>query len=516
MSERIEILDTTLRDGAQADGVSFSVEDMLGIVQALDDFGIPLIEAGHPALSPKDADFFKAARRKTFQTVRLAAFGATRRKELTAESDPQVQGFLASGAPVASVFGKSWTLHTETVLKCTPSENLDMILDTVSFLTAQGMEVIFDAEHFFDGYRADPGYALETLRAAARGGARTLCLCDTNGGTWPREISDVTGHVVRMFSLPVGIHCHNDSGQAAASTLMAVQAGATHVQGTINGIGERCGNANLSTVLGALASQAGKPVVPDLSRLTYTARRVAEIANVSIAKGAPYVGDSAFAHKAGMHVDGVLKEPAAFEHIDPMAVGNHRRLIVSEMAGRSAVLALVRQFEPSVPSDSPLITAMRDVLKERESAGYQYEGAQASFALLWRRLSKTYKPSFRLHHFKTIGEHLDDGAAMAVIKISVDDVTEVSAAEGNGPVDALDAALSRALEVFYPQVADIRLIDYKVRVLNSEKATAARVRVLITSTDGSEVWTTVGVSTDIIQASFEALTDAAEYKLLCL
>ncbi|MDR1157784.1 MAG: citramalate synthase [Oscillospiraceae bacterium] len=511
MNEKIMILDTTLRDGAQAPGVSFSVADKIDVVCTLDELGVDYIEAGNPASNPKDMDFYARMRGRTLRHARLAAFGATRRKHMTAARDDHLAALLAAETPVVVIFGKTWKLHLSTVLACSEAENLAMIADTVSFLKAQGREVIYDAEHFFDGYRDDPDYAMETLHAARRAGADTLVLCDTNGGAFPGDVARITAAAAAGLDVPPGIHCHNDGGMAVASSLMAVQAGARHVQGTINGIGERCGNASLACLTANLQGKGGYRCLPELARLTHAARQIAEVANVIIPDGAPYVGAGAFAHKAGMHLDGVAKLPATFEHIDPALVGNRRRMLTSEMAGRAALLPRLQAYDASVTRDSPTLLAALRRLKEKEHEGYQYEAAEASFDLVLRRLTGMYRPCFELLHFKIIGEHRPHLSATAVIKIRVGEREEISAAEGNGPVHALDRALRRALEVFYPQVAGIRLIDYKVRVLDAAEATDARVRVLITSTDGREVWTTVGVSQDIIRASFEALADSMEY-----
>lgn len=513
MAKKVSILDTTLRDGAQAAGVSFSAADKLAVARALDELGVDYVEAGHPASNPKDEEFFTGLRRTPLRRARPVAFGATRHKGLSAEEDPHVAALLRAETPACAVFGKSWRLHVSAVLGCSDAENLHMIEETVAHLKRNGREVIFDAEHFFDGYRDDPGYALDTLRAARRAGADILALCDTNGGGFPDEIARAVSTVVTLFDCPVGIHCHDDGGMAVASSLLAVEAGVEHVQGTLNGIGERCGNASLSTLIGNLQGKAGYDCIPDLSRLTHTARQVAEITNLVLSERTPYVGADAFAHKGGMHLDGVSKLPATFEHIDPASVGNRRRLLASEMAGRAALLPRLQALNASIDKESPLLAEAVRQLKEKEHTGYQYEAAEASLELALRRMTGSYTPFFQLIYFKTIGEHHMDVPATAVVKIRVGDREEVSAAEGVGPVHALNRALCRALEVFYPQIGGVRLIDYKVRVLDATEATAAHVRVLITSTDGREVWTTVGVSPDIIRASFEALADSVEYRL---
>lgn len=506
-------MDTTLRDGAQTPDISFSVQDKLSIVRILDELGVSYIEAGNPSSNPKDVAFYRQMSSRSLKHAKLAAFGATRRKGLTVEADEHVAALLSAMTPVVVVFGKAWKLHLETVLGCSEAENLAMIEETVAHLKRQGREVIFDAEHYFDGYADCPDFALSALRAARRGGADTLVLCDTNGGRFPDEITQTVQSTAAAIEGALGIHCHDDGGMATASTVMAVTTGVRHVQGTLIGLGERCGNAMLSEVIPNLQCKRDFRCIPDLSMLTRASRQVAEIANVAIPSNAPYVGAGAFAHKGGMHVDGVVKLPATFEHIDPAVVGNHRRLLTSEMSGRSAVLSLIQSIDPQIGRDSPVLADAMKAIKDKENDGFQYEGAEASVSLLLRRVTGAYSPFFTLIHFKTIGEHTQNIPATAVIKIRVGQRTEVTAAEGDGPVHALDRALCRALEVFYPMVGAIRLIDYKVRVLDTAEATAARVRVLVTSTDGRDVWTTVGVSTDIIQASFQALEDSVEYYL---
>lgn len=513
MRQKIQILDTTLRDGAQTPGISFSVQDKLSIVRVLDGLGVAYIEAGHPASNPKELDFFRQLKGIALEQSRVAAFCATRRKYMKPDEDEHLLSLLQAETPVVVIVGKAWKLHVDTVLHCSVQENLDMIAETVAWLKQHDREVIFDAEHFFDGYLDDPDFALETLRAARRAGADTVVLCDTNGGRFPEEITAAVREAVRVVDGSVGIHCHDDGGMATASTVMSVQAGVSHVQGTLFGLGERCGNAALSEVIPNLQGKLGFDCIPDLPALTRAVRHVAEIANVVLPGNAPFVGADAFTHKGGMHVDGVVKLPSTFEHIDPATVGNARRLLTSEMGGRAGILAHMRDLDPDASKDSPAMTAAIDLLRAREHEGYQYEGAEASLSLLLRRVNGTYTPFFELVHFKTIGEHNESEPATAIVKVRVGDRQEVTAAEGDGPVHALDRALRRALEVFYPRVGDIRLIDYKVRVLDTREATAARVRVLITSTDSKEVWTTVGVSADIIQASFQALADSVEYQL---
>ena len=513
-----EVFDSTLRDGAQSEGISFSVRDKLNIVRALDAFGVHYIEAGNPGSNPKDIEFFERMREVTLQKAKLCAFGATRRKGIRVEDDTNVQSLLKAETPAVAIFGKSWLLHVREILQATDEENLELVYDTVKFFKDRGREVVFDAEHFFDGYFDDAAYALRVLEAATHGGADVLALCDTNGGTLPSDISSSVGHVVSRFpNTRVGIHCHDDAGCAVANTLVAVEEGARHVQGTFIGYGERCGNADLSIVIPDLVLKRGfRAPGANLTMLTGTATRIAEISNVTIRGSKPFTGASAFAHKGGMHVDGVLKLPRSFEHVEPETVGNARRFLASEVSGRSTVLEKVRAYAPDLKKNSPEIQLIIDTLKEMEHKGYQYEAADASFELLVRRILHRYAPHFTLVLYRTTGESPAADGEMpcsAMIKVNVDGRDETTAAMGNGPVNALDLALRKALTVFYPQLGEMKLTDYKVRVLEADSATAARVRVLIESTDGTDIWTTVGVSTDIIEASWRALVDSIEYKL---
>ncbi len=517
--ETIELLDTTLRDGAQAEGISFSVRDKLAVVQALDALGIPLIEAGNPGSNPKDLEFFEQVKNLALESAVICSFGATRRPGLVAADDPQVKSLLSAGMKVVVIFGKTWSLHVTEVLKTTLDENLAMIRDTVALARTTG-RVVYDAEHFFDGWKDDADYALKTLVTAAEAGADTICLCDTNGGAFPEEVT--AGVLAAMAVLKgravVGMHAHNDSGLAVANSLAAVEAGARHVQGTLVGFGERCGNANLATILANLQLKRGYACIPAdrMERLTQSARSVAEVANIILPDDLPYVGRKAFAHKAGMHMDGVRKCSASFEHVAPDTVGNARRFLMSEVAGRSAVMERLRKLAPGVQKGDPVLDTLVARLKELEQKGYQFEGADGSFDLLMRKALGTYKPLFTLEHFRLLGERPAQGdmGASVLMKVSVEGQTEITAAEGDGPVNALDRSLRKALERFYPALKTVRLTDYKVRVLNGNKATEASVRVLIESTDGREVWTTVGVSTDIIEASWFALVDSIEYKLI--
>jgi len=514
----IFIYDTTLRDGAQAQGISFTVEDKLKVVKAVDSLGVSYIEAGNPGSNPKDLEFFRRVKGIELKHAKIVAFGSTRRVNVPVSEDPNVRSLLAADTPAVAIFGKSWDFHVKEVLKTTLDENLNMIYETIEFFTKQGKEVIFDAEHFFDGYRANPEYAMKTLKAAADAGASVVCLCDTNGGSFPSDVFEVTLKVVEELKMPVGIHCHNDNGMAVANSILAVQAGATQVQGTINGFGERCGNANLCTIIPNLQIKANYKCIPDenMKLLTWVARYVSEVANIIYDEKAPYVGGSAFAHKGGMHIDAVFKNPISFEHINPELVGNKRKILMSEVSGRSTILKKINEIDPTITKDSPEAKAIIDRLKELEHEGYQYEGAESSFEIVIRKILGKYKPFFNLNEFKVIVNEpsIDAYNSSAMVKIRVGDQVEITAAEGCGPVNALDYALRKALEKFYPEIKEMKLTDYKVRVLDSEAATAARVRVLIESTDGRDVWTTIGVSTDIIDASWKALVDSVEYKLI--
>ena len=519
MQRTIHIFDSTLRDGAQAEGISFSVEDKIKILKALDELGVSYIEAGNPGSNPKDLEFFDRAKRIELRSAKLAAFGSTRRRGIRVEDDQNVKSLLAADTPTIVIFGKSWDFHVTDIIKATLEENLDMIRETLTFFHEKGKEVIFDAEHFFDGYKANAEYAMKALGAAVEGGATCLALCDTNGGCFPDEITEIVTAVHTAFpSVEIGIHCHNDTGMAVANSCMAVAAGATHVQGTYIGFGERCGNANLSTIIANLQLKRGWSCIPEenLIHLTVTARRIAEIANVTLNERDPYVGHSAFSHKGGMHIDGVTKASRSFEHISPETVGNERHFLMSEVSGRNTILEKIRLVAPRLDKDSPETAEIMKRLKELEHLGYQFEGAESTFELIIRKQLGKYKPFFELEHFKIIGEQPPTGpySSSAIVKVKVDGTSEISAAEGDGPVHALDRALRKVLVTFYPELAKVHLTDFKVRVLDTRSATAAKVRVLIESTDGESVWTTVGVSTDIIEASWIALVDSIEYMLL--
>ena len=515
----IEIYDTTLRDGAQGEGISFSLEDKLNIAQKLAKLGIAFIEAGNPGSNPKDMEFFRRAGELELGETRLVAFGSTRKKDTPVEEDEGCAALLSAGTRWVAVFGKSWDLHVRDVLRTTLPENLQMIRDTVSFLKGKGKRVVFDAEHFFDGYKSDPDFARQAVLAARDAGADRVVLCDTNGGTFPEEIARVTGEMVELLGVPVGIHAHNDTGCAVAAAMAAVEAGASQVQGTYIGFGERCGNTNLSTVIPNLQMKKGYRCIPEdkLVRLGKTARYIAQVTNLVLSPSMPYVGRSAFAHKGGMHVDGVAKNAASFEHITPESVGNRRQILLSEFAGRTAIAGKIAELDSSITRDSQVTAELIEKLKGLEYQGFAFESATASFELFALKQLGKYRPAFDLEYFKTLGEQPAvnvERCCSAIVKVRVGESVEMTSAEGDGPVHALDIALRKALEVFYPCLSQVRLTDYKVRVMEGHMATAAIVRVLIESTDGLSAWTTVGCSADIIDASWQALRDSMEYKLM--
>lgn len=522
---RVSLFDSTLRDGAQAEGISFSVLDKLKIVKMLDDLGVDYVEAGNPGSNPKDLEFFQKVSSLELSHVRLVAFGATRRRDIRVEDDTNIQSLLSANTPVVSIFGKSWDFQVTDIIRTSLAENLAMIRDTVGYLAQCGKEVVFDAEHFFDGYEENRQYAMESVHVAAEAGAASIVLCDTRGGAVPSFIASATRDVVefladRFPAIVVGIHTHNDASCADANSIMAVEAGARQVQGTLVGFGERCGNACLATIIPTLQLKLGFEVISDdaLSHLTLVSHSVAEIANVSIPHGTPYIGRSAFTHKGGMHIDGIGKNPRSFEHVDPESVGNERRLLMSEVAGRASILKRINRYAPQLGKEAPETIQIIDTLKQMEMNGYQFEGAESSFELVIAKHLGKYKPYFELDHYKTLGEKPLTGGPetshTAVVKVAVDGETAITAAQGDGPVHALDRALRKVLENFYPVLSTIHLTDFKVRVLDSEQASAAKVRVLIETTDGEYSWSTVGVSTDIIEASWMALVDSIGYKLM--
>ncbi len=515
--ERVFLYDTTLRDGAQSEGVSFSLEDKIRIAKKLDEFGIHYIEAGWPGSNPKDSEFFRVARDMEWHNAKLVAFSMTRRKNVRAEDDDNIITLLNCGTPVVAIVGKTWDFHVIEALGTTLDENLRMIEDTIRLAKREGKEVVYDAEHFFDGYKHNPSYAVETILAAQEAGADWIVPCDTNGGTLPPEVEEILSKFEPYFKVPFGIHTHNDSDTAVANAIVAVLKGATQVQGTINGIGERSGNCNLISVIANLELKlgihcVGKEKLRKLSELSYF---VSEVANLVPNDRQPFVGKSVFAHKGGMHSDAVMKRPETYEHISPELVGNKRRILVSELAGKAAVVAKGKEFGIYLDKRSPEVAHIINEIKKREREGYEYESADASLELLIRRHLGLRRKFFELVNFTVVVTHRNGTiVAEAKVKVKVGDEELITAAEGDGPVHALDIALRKALESFYPELKSIRLTDYKVRVVNSEAATGARVRVLIESMDESGVWTTIGVSTNIIEASLIALLDSLEYGLL--
>ncbi len=513
----LKAYDSTLRDGAQGEGISFTVDDKLKITRKLDEFGVNYIEAGNPGSNPKDMEYFNRVKKLRLKNSKLAAFGSTRRADIKAHEDSNVLSLLAAETPVVTLFGKSWDFHVASIIRTTLEENLRMISDTIGFMKAKGKEVVFDAEHFFDGYKANPEYALNTLRAAQEAGADWLVLCDTNGGSFPDEIGSIVKKVYKGLKTPIGIHSHNDCGMAAANSVMAVLNGAVQVQGTINGYGERCGNANLCTVIPSLQIKAQYNMVSEQSMagLTALSRYISEVANKGHNEYEPYVGNNAFAHKGGMHIDAVLKDATSYEHVKPELIGNKRRLLMSEVSGRSTILKKIQEYAPTLLKDSDQVKQIMEKLKRLEHEGYQFEGAESSFELMVKRSLGQGNEFFKVMDFKVWcdNKRVSQKSATAVIKVEVGGTEEITTAEGDGPVNAIDKALRRALELFYPQLKKMRLMDYKVRVLDTSQATAARVRVHIESTNGLEVWGTVGVSENIIEASCFALVDSIEYFL---
>ena len=514
---KIDLYDTTLRDGAQSPGISFTTEDKLRIIAALDEFGISFIEAGNPGSNPKDAELFEKAAALNLKNSKLCAFVSTCHAGTKAYEDKALIKTINAGTDIVTIFGKSWLLHIEKIMKTTAEENIRIIFDSIKFLKDNGKTVFFDAEHFFDGYINNPEYALKVLQTAKGAGASVVILCDTNGGKMPDEIAGITKIAVEKIKIPVGIHCHDDNGLAVAGTLAAVKSGAVQVQGTVNGLGERCGNTNLCVVIPNLQLKLDYNCVPEesLRNLTSLARYIAEISNISFNENMPYVGGHAFTHKAGMHIDAVNKLPSSFEHIQPDLIGNARSMLVSEVAGRAALLNKMCQLAPYITKDSPELKEALNFVKSYESDGYQFENAEGSLALLLLKSLNKRRTFFSVETFKLalFEPDVKQRKPSASIKVKVDGIEEITAAEGDGPVNALDKALRKALTMFYPKLKDMKLIDYKVRVLDSNAATAAKVRVLIESSDSSHVWRTVGVSTDIIEASWNALLDSVEYKL---
>ncbi|MFH1350787.1 MAG: citramalate synthase [Pseudomonadota bacterium] len=517
MNEKIVLYDTTLRDGTQGEQITLSAEDKLRILRKLDDFGIHYIEGGWPGSNPKDARFFNMAGKMTLKNSNLTAFARTRRPHIKPGKSRNLAAVLKTQTPTVTIVGKSWDLHAIEILGVSLDENLAMIEDTILYLKDEGKEVIFDAEHFFDGYKNNPGYALQTMKAAIDGGADVIVLCDTNGGTMPNEIQDIMEKVMPHIIRPVGIHAHNDCGLALANSLVAVQSGATMVQGTINGYGERCGNVDLLSVIGNLQLKMGYQCVePEKAKqLTELSRFVSEVANIPPFNQRPFVGKSAFAHKGGIHVSAILKNPMAYEHIDPGMVGNRRRVLVSDLAGKSNIIYKSQEMGLELGGNGYDSQKIVEEIKRLEDQGYQFDAAEGSLELLIKKITGQFKEPFALESFRVTIEKDRSGpsTAHATVKISVGNDHEITAAEGDGPVSALDNALRKALNKFFPQIQEMGLVDFKVRVIDGGKGTAAKVRVQIESRDSREIWSTIGVSENIIEASWQALVESVQYKL---
>jgi len=525
----VYIYDTTLRDGAQTRGVSFSLEDKFRITEALADLGVHYIEGGWPGSNPKDLAYFNSLKKLNLKSSKVVAFSSTRRKGVKVEDDENIQQLIRTQVPAVTVFGKSWDLHVEQALSIPLEENLELIGDTIAYLKRYFDEVFFDAEHFFDGFKDNEKYAVETLKVAAQAGANCLVLCDTNGGTLWYEVESIVERVKQSIDVPLGIHAHNDSDMAVVNSLIAVRKGAVQVQGTINGLGERCGNANLCSIIPDLVLKMKVQSIPveNLRKLYSISRLVSELSNRPHPENLPYVGENAFAHKAGVHVSAVEKNPKTYEHINPELVGNRRRVMISELSGRSNILRKAREMGIELPKGSPQVRRVLERIKELEAQGYQFEGAEASFELLLKEALGMKRKYFELKGFRVITEKRsedEEAYAEATIKLQIPEeiakergfreTTELTAAEGRGPVEALDRALRKALERFYPNIKEVKLTDYKVRILNAAAGTGASPRVLIESTDGRRKWGTVGVSPNIIEASWLALADALKYKLM--
>jgi len=517
LAGKVEIYDTTLRDGSQQVGLDLTVADKLHVAAALDALGVDVVEGGWPGSNPKDAEFFARAADLPWRHARLAAFGATRQPRRGADDDPNLRALLAARTPIVTLVGKAWTLHVDEALRTTREENLAMVADSVRFMAAEGRRVVFDAEHFFDGYRADRGYALEVLAAAAEAGADTLALCDTNGGTLPDETARILAEVAAATGARLGVHFHDDSACAVANSLVAVAGGALHVQGAANGYGERCGNADLFAVIAGLELKRGHELLPPgrLGALATTARTIAELANLPLASKQPYVGSSAFATKAGLHASAIARRPDAYSHVDPGSVGNQARVLVSELAGRSNVLAKAAELGLDLSGDPAMATTILDQIKDAEHRGYAFEAADASFELLVRRTAGILPAWFELEGYRVVIERgAADDRSEAIVRLLLGEHRVVAVGEGVGPVHALDQALRRGLAELYPALAGIALVDYKVRILDGRAATSAVTRVMLTSADHDGEWTTVGVSEDIVTASWEALADGVVYGLL--
>jgi len=517
MRSQITLYDTTMRDGTQGEQVNLSAEDKFRIVKKLDDFGIPYVEGGWPGSNPKDVRFFEMARVADFKKTRITAFGSTHRPGISPHEDDNIRALLETEMETVTIFGKSWDLHATEILGVSLKENLRMIKETVTYLKSEGRKVIYDAEHFFDGHQANPSYAMETLKAAQEGGADTIVLCDTNGGRMPREIAEIVVDVVARLGVPIGIHAHNDCGLALANSLAAVESGARMVQGTINGYGERCGNVDLISIIGNLQLKMGYFCVPEekLRQLTELSRYVSEVANVPPFNQRPFVGKSAFTHKGGVHVSAIQKTPTAYEHMEPQQVGNRRRVLVSDLAGKSNIDYKAREMEIKLGGNGYDSQKIVGEIKRLEDEGYQFDAAEGSLELLIKKVTGQFQEPFTLESFRVTTEknRSGPGTCQATIKISVGEEDEITAAEGDGPVNALDNALRKALTKFFPQIGEMGLVDFKVRVIDGRGGTAAKVRVQIESRDSREIWSTIGVSENVIEASWQALVDSFQYKL---
>lgn len=515
---KIVIYDTTLRDGSQTEGVSYTVADKLKITEKLDELGIHYIEGGWPGSNPKDKEYFEMMKSRKLKNSKLASFGSTRRANIKPEEDTNLRELVASETPTVTIFGKTWDLHVTDVIKTTLDENLKMIEDSILFLKKHKREVFYDAEHFFDGYKNNPKYALKTLMAAVKGKADCIILCDTNGGTLPEEVTKIVKEVRKKIKGPLGIHTHNDQDLAVANSLAAINAGCTQVQGTFNGLGERCGNADLCTIMAILETKMKKKSIPEtkIKQLMDASYYISEVSNYTLSNNHPFVGHSAFAHKGGVHIDAMLKNPRAYEHVNPEVIGNHRRLLTSELAGKMPIVLKAQKMNIPLDKNSPEAKQIMQELQQKEHQGYQFEGADASFELFMKRRLKLYQSFFHLDGFKVYTEKKLDGSVVAgaTVRLKVNGSDEMATVEGHGPVEVLDRALRSALRKFYPNLEHMHLSDYKVRVLDTNEGTAARVRVLIESQDEGDSWTTVGVHENVIEASWEALVDGIEYKLL--
>lgn len=515
---KVKLYDTTLRDGSQGEGISYSVIDKIRIAQELDKLGVHYIEGGWPGSNPKDMEFYLKMAKERLENSQLVAFGSTRRPDTRADQDNNLKALVKAQSKIVTIFGKTWDLHIKDVLKTTLDENLKMIKDTVAFLASKGLAVFYDAEHFFDAYRANKEYSLKCLLAAEEAGAKAITLCDTNGGSLTSQIVKIIREIRPQIKVDLGIHCHNDSGLAVANSIAAIEAGCNLVQGTINGYGERCGNADLIPIIANLKLKLGVNCISDdkLKDLSRISHFISEISNMALRNDHPFVGVSAFAHKGGVHINAVMKNPQTYEHIDPNLVGNRRRILLSELAGKTGILVRAKELELDLSKEDPQTKKILKLIQKLEHQGYHFEAAEASFELLIKKALKKYKRFFELEGFKVVVEKRSNKKMIseAIIKIKVKGEKEHTAAEGDGPVNALDNALRKALKDFYPTLSKMHLSDFKVRVLDEKAGTASKVRVMIQSQDEKDTWSTIGVSENIIEASWQALVDSVEYKLL--